>query len=341
MSYTLKDIAKITGKSVSTVSRALNDSSLINQKTKDYIKKVAEELDFEFNSSARNLIKSKTNTIGIIFSNNYYNAKSKTFFSILEKYLFNTIEKNGYEALVQSSANAYTKNSNIKKLINGKKVDALVIATRDITEEDFKTLKKSKIPVIFLYYVPQKSEFLDKTFYIDNIESGALAAEYFSKKQLKKIINITKKTKIETNYLDRTKGFLEEAKRLGLECKTFETGVTFEEGYTFVEKHIDEIKKSDGIFCQQDYGALGILQALRNYDIKVPEEISVLGHDDFKDIISMFQPELSTIKQPFKELCVNAIEYLINILKTEDVNDKDALKISKRKFNAYIVKRSS
>lgn len=334
MACTLKDIAKISGMSVSTVSRALNDSPLIKENTKNKIKKIAESMNFEFNMNARSLIKSKTNTIGIIFANNYYNFRTKTFYSILERYLVDCIEKNGFEALIQTAANAYTGTSNIKKIVNGQKIDALIVATRDITDEDLDILENSKIPFAFLYYPSERKKFNKQTFIIDNVKSGALAAKFFHEKRLKNILTITKETKIETNYLDRTVGFLEEAKKYDLNISLSYSGITFEEGYNFVNSNVEYIKNFDGIFCQQDYGALGIIKALNENSIKIPDDISILGHDDFEDIIRMFSPKLSTIKQPFEEICINSINYLLNQIENKNIPIK-------RNFKASILKRES
>lgn len=334
MACTLKDIAKISGMSISTVSRALNDSPLIKENTKQKIKKIAESMNFEFNTNARSLIKSRTNTIGIIFANNYYNFRTKTFYSILERHLIDYIEKNGYEALVQTAANSYTGTSNIKKIVNGQKVDALIVATRDITEEDLEILENSKIPFAFLYYPSTKKKFSKQTFSIDNIKSGALAAKFFQEKGLKKILTITKQTEIETNYLDRTSGFLEEAKKYNLDISLSYSGLTFNEGYDFANLNIDYIKEFDGIFCQQDYGALGVIKALNEHSIKIPEEVSVIGHDNFEEIIHMFSPKLTTIKQPFQEICLNSVNYLLNQISEKNIPIK-------RNFKASILERES
>lgn len=334
MGCTLKDIARISGLSISTVSRALNDSPLTNEKTKTKIKKIAETMNFEFNINARSLIKSQTNTIGIIFANNYYNFKTKTFYSTLERHLLNQIEKNGFSALVQSASSAYTKTSNIKKLVNGKKVDGILIATRDITDEELDILEESDIPFAFLYYNPKRKKYLKRSFLIDNTKSGALAANYLAKKGFKKILTITKETKIETNYIERTRGFLEKAKSLELDISVSKSGVTFEEGYEFTKNNLKNILKYDAVFCQQDYCALGMIKALSEEGIKIPKDISILGHDNFSNIIDMFSPKLTTICLPFEDICVNAIDFLIAKIKKEKISVKKII-------NAYIVERES
>lgn len=334
MSCTLKDIANISGMSISTVSRALNDSPLIKEKTKAKIKAIAKSMNFEFNANARSLIKSETNVIGIIFANNYYNQKTKTFYSTFERYLIDEIEKNGFEAIILSAFNAYTKNSNIKKIINGKKVDGLIIVTRDITEEDLEVLESSDIPFAFLYYPIKETNFNNCSFTVDNKKSGILAAKYLHSQNFKKILMITKETETETNYIDRTLGFLEEAKKLNLEVTTSYSGILFEEGYDFTLENLEEILKYDAIFCQQDYGALGIIKALNENNIKIPEKISILGHDDFESIINMFSPKLTTIKLPFEEMALNSVNYLIGKIKKEK-------RTIKRKFKSTIIKRES
>lgn len=338
MSCTLKDIANISGMSISTVSRALNDSPLIKEKTKAKIKALAKSMNFEFNANARSLIKSETNIIGVIFANNYYNYKTKTFYSTFERYLIDEIEKNGFDAIILSAFNVYTKNSNIKKIINGKKVDGLIIVTRDITEDDLEILESSNIPFAFLYYSPKETNkntnFDNCTFYTDNKKSGILAAKYLYSQNFKKILMITKETDIETNYIDRTLGFLEEAKELNLEVTTSYSGVLFEEGYNFAIKNLKEILEYDAIFCQQDYGALGIIKALNENNIKIPEDISILGHDDFENILNMFSPKLTTIKLPFEEMALNTVNYIVGKIKKEK-------RSIKKKFKSIVIKRES
>ena len=110
---TIKDIAKIAGVSHSTVSRSLNDSSEISEKTKERIKKIAEELGFEFNNNARSLSTKKTGTIGIIFDKGFDQENASLFCSKLLKELRYSLERASFDAIIDFRANPFTGKNNM------------------------------------------------------------------------------------------------------------------------------------------------------------------------------------------------------------------------------------
>ena len=156
MAITLKDIAKVAGVSESTASRALNNNTLVSKKTTAKVKKIAEELNFQFNINARNLANKKTKRIGIIFPDGYYNFNMRDFFSELQKHLKKYVEERGYEGVIYTLSRESMSKSNLKKLINGGEVDGLLIACREIPVEDIETIKKNNIPHTLVYYKPNK-----------------------------------------------------------------------------------------------------------------------------------------------------------------------------------------
>ena len=109
MAITIKDVAKIAGVSISTVSRSLNDRPLVSLKTKERVKKVAEELKFEINASARTMITKRTDTIGIIYPEEIKDFNFSLYHASLLNNLRDVLEKEDLDSIVTFHENKYTK----------------------------------------------------------------------------------------------------------------------------------------------------------------------------------------------------------------------------------------
>ncbi len=314
MSVTLKDIAKIANVSESTVSRCLNDSSAVSKNTKARVKKIAEEMNFQFNRNARNLAKKKTNRIGVIFPDGYYKFNMRDFFSGLEEYLIKDVEEKGYEAVIYTLNNRSGKMSNLKKLINGREVDGLLIACRDIPVEDMEAIKKNKIPYVLVYYKPNKYWGEMNLYTNDNVYSGYLATMYLADNGCRKIATITSSDKRMKNYAERTRGYIKAIKESKLKIEreyVIEEEINFKTGERLAHEREEFFRGIDGVFCQQDKVALGLMKGLMEKGFSIPEDISIIGHDNM-EIVDYFDPKLTTVEQPFKNICRNSAESLFN-----------------------------
>ncbi|WP_129409120.1 LacI family DNA-binding transcriptional regulator [Marinitoga lauensis] len=148
---TIKDIAKIAGVSPSTVSRSLNDYPNISKKTKEKIKKIAEELGFEFNEAARNLNRKKTNTIGVIIPQFFDDIRGEIFFANLLGKLIKEAQIKGYHVRIEYEI----EKKYIRKMIQSRSVDGLLLMNPFISREDVEFILEKEFPYIFLHYVPQ------------------------------------------------------------------------------------------------------------------------------------------------------------------------------------------
>ncbi len=312
---TIKDIAKIAGVSHSTVSRSLNDSSEISEKTKERIKKIAEELGFEFNNNARSLSTKKTGTIGIIFDKGFDQENASLFFSKLLKELRYSLERASFDAIIDFRANPFTGKNNIKKLINGNKIDGFIIVDEYIEEEDLKFIKEKKVPTVFVHNRPayQKKYKLDYVM-TDHYKGGYLATQYLINKGHKEIITFTHKiyNKEYSEFEERTKGFVKAMEENNLkisEKEIIRDEISFEYGREKIKELIKKKKKFTAVYAQTDLLALGIIRGLRELNIKVPEEVSVIGYDNI-EFGKFSEPELTTINQPTAKLAEEAVKLL-------------------------------
>ncbi|WP_094552063.1 LacI family DNA-binding transcriptional regulator [Petroclostridium xylanilyticum] len=316
MAITTNDIAKIAGVSQSTVSRCLNNSSLVSEKTKKRIKKIAEELGFEFNANARSLSTSKTGTIGVIYPENFADFSINFYFSSLHNQLRESLEREDLDLIVAFSKNRFTGKNNIKKLITRKKIDGLIIVHSQLDDETLSFLNNSKVPFVFLHHYLSLDDSEDAdVIYTDHFKGGYLATEHLIKLGHQKIMCISAVGEGDEFKL-RTQGYKAALSNYNLsfdEQLLFYGDITFQSSYRIVKENVEKLKKISAIFAQTDMMALGAMEALRELHIEVPQDIALVGYDDI-ELSTCFKPYLTTIHQPREEISLLACERLIELL---------------------------
>lgn len=325
---TIKELAKIAGVSHSTVSRSLNDSPNISVTTKERIRKLAEEHNFAFHAGARSLSTRKTGTIGIIFPELHDHYRNLQYLGLLLNSLRFTLEKEDYDSIVTFPVNAHTGCSNIRKLIRQKKVDGLILVITDISNNDWDLVRQSGIPAISLHFKWKNPHYreIDHIF-TDHRQGGFLATEHLLRSGRRSLITLSESGDF-IEYAERNRGFLDALRLGGLEPDTeriYYGTCSFEYGYYFVKENRPLMAKTDGIFAQADFTALGCIEALKELSIRVPEDIAVVGYDDI-DIGKFFRPNLTTIHQPRERHTRLACERLLTLIKEEE-SSKDKMQL--------------
>lgn len=315
MSYTTKDLAKIAGVNQSTVSRCLNDSPLISDETKNRVKKLAEELGFEFNANARSLSTSKTGTIGVIYPDDYTEFGINLYFSTLQNQLRESLERQEIDLIASFPTNKYTNKNNIRRLITCQKVDGLIIIQSNIDHETLSYLKKSKIPFVFLHHYPETCKYEDvDVVYVDHLKGGYLATEYLISRGHKNILCISSNA-IGDEYKLRTEGYKRALSDHNIDFNEqliFFADLSFMASYNIIKNLVD-LKSITAIFAQTDLMALGAIEALRDLKIKVPDDIAIVGYND-EELSSYFKPHLTTVHQPRETLAQLTCERLIELI---------------------------
>lgn len=327
---TLKDIAKIVDLSESTVSRALNNNPNIAKKTRELVMKVAKEHNFVINPHARSLATKRSHRIGIIFPNDFYEFNKRDFFSQLEKHFLLNSEKFQYEILI-------IRAKSLEKTIKSGNVDGLIIVNRDISKNDLEILKKYKVPHTFVAYKPTVLDENICVFKSNNLDCGYSVAKLLHKEGCYNLLTITSTNENLTDYSDRTTGFynyLEENDLLRYEVHIHKCNMTFEDGRDLLLNNLDFLKTYDGIYCQQDKVALGILSLIEKYNIKVPQDLKIVGHDNL-ELIDYFYPKLTTIKENFEVITLEALKHLINMIEGKEEEKIQSV------FESIIIKRET
>src|SRR5690606_17222547 len=296
MKVTIKDIANVCGVSAGTVDRALNNRTGISEKTKNKILKVAEELNYRPDYTARSLVMGKTKTIGVVLFD-LYNRSFAQLISAIEV----RARKLGYFVYVNfSEKNKKDEMECIDFLVN-RKVDGIILLTVNKGEQFESYLKKLNVPIITIFnLVSENWEFIG----VRERQATADAIDYIvSKKRYQKFIYISPplaylgQTNIYTQE-ERLNGLLEGLKRNNIKTKPII--IKNREYIKELEKESFIENERVAIICSTDHYALEVMNFLKEKQINIPEQVGVMGFDDI-DMLKYVSPRLTTVKYPIEE----------------------------------------
>jgi len=316
--YSIKDISRIAGFSTATVSNALNGTRYVKKETKELIKKIANELNYYPNVSARGLKAKTTNTIGIIIPD-----ISNPFYSDVIKYCEVIAKENGY--IIILACTYYDIKEEIttiekfrKQLVDG------IISFSGYDEANFyikKVYEESKIPVVI---ASDNEEIYSKVPSIIADDKAAIEKgfSYLYDIGHRKIGFISYGSKIFKHVKNRYKGYVESLRHYKLEYIPEFVILSddlflneIEVSYNLIRKNFkDKSSLPTAFLSGSDLIAIGIINALKDLKIKIPEEIAVIGFDDIS-ISKYFNPRLTTLKQSTKTLGFKAMEILLDLIK--------------------------
>lgn len=335
---TIKDIAALAGVSYSTVSRCLNDSPLVSNKTKIKVNAIAKNLDFEFNANARGLITSKANAVGIVLPEGFSQVNVNAYHGLLLNSLRNSLEKRDVDLIVTYQKNHFTKQNNILRLVNRKKIDGLILLIEDPTDQTISFLKNREFPSVFLHYPPTSKIESFEVIYTDHYVGGQIVAKHLLNKGHTKfsVIGVSEYHK---EYHLRELGFCDEIKKNGFKVNKLISFQDYWSAKKCCDDNLESILKTTAIFGLNDLIALGAMRALKNNKINIPDDIAIVGYDN-SEFSEYANPSLTTIHQPREELALFSIDRLFSQINEE--YDNDNLKLRKKiSIQPVLIERDS
>lgn len=324
---TLKQIARELDVSISTVSKALKDSSEISEDTKQKVKAFAKLYNYRPNNIALSLKNRKTKTIGVIIPDIVHH-----FFTKVINGIENIAAKRGYNVLVSVSNESFDKEVlNMETLANGS-IDGFIlsIAKETMMQDDFhhfKEILEEGMPIVMFDRIVDEIN-CDKVV-VDDLTGAKKAVKKLIETGCKNIAIITTKDYINVGRL-RTRGYLEALYENNLEPKTslvlkVDDKYITEQFLGSIEKEIEQLfqnnLKIDGVFAVNELYAITAMKVARKFGKKIPEDIQIIGFTD--GVLSKHAyPGLTTISQHGDEVGKKAAELLIDKLENEDNEEK-------------------
>ncbi len=308
---TIKDIANVLGLTPSAVSKALNDNPRISDKTKIAVKQVAENLNYQPNHLASALRSGKSNLVGVIIPRN----NSNFFSSVLEK-MEEVLNKEGYNIIITQSYESYKKECyNIDSLLFTQ-VDGIIASMANETTnlKFYEKIKSKGIPLI-LFDRGENDLNVDYVG-IDDYDTSLEIVEHLIDKNYKRIAHIGgfSHTRI---FKNRIRGYIDALHKFDLpyeEELMSESNLTLEDGRSITTALLKLPNRPDAIYAAGDYAALGALQVLKEQNIKVPDEIAIVGFGN-EPFTSFVEPSISTINQHSTQIGRLAAEAFLDRIK--------------------------
>ena len=314
MAVTIKDIAKYTGFSISTVSIALSgktDGVHIGDEAIKQIKEAQIALGYRPNMLARGLRKNYTNTIGFVLSD-----VSNPFFVKIASIIEQEAANLGYHVFFAGSDEDDIKCQLAIETFINYKVDGLIIAATSGTKNVIQQLVRQKIPFVLVDRYFKRLNI--NSVVMDNYGAAYRAVQYLISKSRKRIATFSYETEL-LHMHDRFNGYKAALKdnKIPFDKRLVPSIPFMKANEDQVKSHVKELLEKtnvDAFFFQTNRSALPALEFLLLNDYKIPEEISVISFQD-NDFFKLVRPAITALKQPVEQLGQECVRILINHIK--------------------------
>ncbi len=306
----IKDVSIRCGVSVATVSKALNDHSDIAVTTKEYVRRIAKEMGYFPNSSARALKTNRTYNLGVLFVDEAQSGLTHEYFAnVLDSFKVEA-EKNGYDITFISKHTGHRSMSYYEHS-KYRGVDGVVIACIDFSDPDVAELIHGELPVVTIDHV-----FDNRTAIMsDNAKGMRDLITYVYEMGHRKIAYIHGADSTVTQ--NRVGSFYQTLGELKINVSKgyVKSGVYHDPDTTAkLTRELLELKdRPTCIIFPDDFSCIGGMNAIKEQGLRIPEDISIVGYDGI--ILSqMLDPKLTTLQQDTKALGRNAAVKLITLI---------------------------
>lgn len=301
----MKDVAAIAGVSVSTVSRVINNALPVDARTRKLVEKAIEEVNYRPHLLASGLRTKSGNLIGLAVPE-IAHASFDHFIKHVEEYA----RANRYGLILGDIRNDPGSEADFIDQLIRRNVDGIIFIRVSDDSRALEMLNRTTIPYVVLDR--GASTATAPTVVMDNYDVGRLAAEHLIVQGHRDVACVTGPLNVSL-CRERLDGFTQTLSAAGLRLlrdSIHESDFQFDSGVELVPIILERNPSVTAIWTQNDLMAIGIIAGLKDHDVNVPEDISVIGVDDIA-ACRMLRPQLTTIKQPFRAMSRAAVELLL------------------------------
>ena len=298
----IKDVAALAGVSPATVSRVMNGTAKVDPDKKERVQRAIEETGFVPNEVARSLFRKSAKTIGLIVP-----SIRNPYFTELAAHVDAMATANGFRPFLCNTGYDLEKEKAAVQMLVSMNADAIVVAS--CSEGLREAINNCPIPVVTLDAMLSEVE-VEACVYCDYYKGGRLAAEHLIQNGCKNIVCI-KGPQYRYSARSRYRGYRDVCQEHGLLEQTAECDYDFNQGVAMTEELLKRYPDVDGIIACNDIVAISTYKVLHKRNIAVPEQVQLVGFDDIS-FSTLLSPELTTIRQPVKEMAQKAVELIVN-----------------------------
>ncbi len=309
-SVTIRDVAQKANVSVATVSRYINGTAPVSEKVARRLEKVMKELNYIPHSTARKLATRKTYTIGLLLTD-----ISGDFFAPLLSGIESAAREKGYDLLISSARESY---SQVRALPLGPhNCDGVLGFTTSLGDDCLHSLAKQQFPIVLIHRSSPPDLNIPCVTVENKAASHAIVSHLIEVHGRHRIVFLRGPEGHEDSYW-REMGYRDALQDHGLpfDPTLLSTGEFFRRrAYQAIKELLHAGVRFDAVFSGDDEAAVGVLIALKEAGIRVPEDVSVVGFDDQR-MSPYLQPSLTTVRAPTEEVGKEAARQLIQLIET-------------------------
>ncbi len=314
---TIKDVAKLAGVSISTVSRVINDSKPVTDEVKQRVIDVIKETGYVPNPLARSLVTKKSKLIGVIVpevSDSFVNEILNGIEAIAKMY--------DYDILLCNTYSEKEKELENMKMLKTKQAEGVVMVSWMMDQDHLNFMKESGIPAVYISKTARDYDVYSVSTSNENATYDM--TKYLIEKNHKDIALIMTSKEDTILEIERKNGYESALKDNNLPVKNefIKYGTTdYEGGYNSMKELIDENLIPTAVFVTGDEAAVGAINAIFDAGYHVPDDISVAGFNDTK-LAKIYRPKLTTVYQPLFDMGAVSIRALIKLINGEVLEQK-------------------
>jgi LacI family transcriptional regulator len=313
----IKDVAKRAGVAISTVSNAINNTKYVSEELMEKISLSIKELNYKVDPIARSLKSKKTMSIGVIITN-----ISRVFFPQVIKGIQDCAAGHNYHIIFCNTDDNFETERSFVQMLERNVVDGIILDSVAGIElhEYFSYISrlgnKKKIPVVSLER--DLKQYGINSVLVNNEYGGRLAAKHMTECGCKKLALITGPLNSDM-VIDRINGFKQELNERGFVLDhnmMVEGDFSPLSGYEAIKNLLLRGNVMDGVFAANDQTAIGVMKAIREHGLRIPEDIKVAGFDN-TFVASLVEPSLTTVNVPKYRMGTEAAQLLFRAMEDD------------------------
>jgi len=321
-SITIRDVAKLAGVSVATISRYLNNTAPLSADTAERVQTAMSELDFRPHPAARSLATNRTNAIGLVL-----NDIGGEFYTPMLRGIEAVSSNADFDLLIHSTKTTHPSTVH-RRPLGENNTDGLLIFIDALDDTELARLHRIGFPVVLIHQSPPKGLDIPMVT-IENQAGGQQIVDHFIEvHDCKRVVFVQGPPNNEDSRA-REKGYRLSLKKHGLEFNpalVIEGGFESAQAFEAVKKLVASGVPFDAIFTGDDDNAIGVIQALNEAGLRIPEDVAVAGFDDslFARILT---PSLTTVRAPNELVGQEAVRQLIHLIRGEPATPRTVLPV--------------
>ncbi|MEO6943960.1 MAG: LacI family DNA-binding transcriptional regulator [Lacisediminihabitans sp.] len=311
-SVTLKDVAARVGVTSASVSMALADSPRISEKTKEAVRAAALELGYVPSSAGRALRNQRSEAVAVIVPNTSQHVFGHSYFMHVLTGVSAAANARDMQVVLSTTAEEAGDVAAYERVVRSRSADGAIVTSAAVTDTSLEALVASGLPVVLIGNFPYLPSAI--TVGIDDVDASRQITEHLLVVHgVKRVLYVTGPLDHQTG-IDRRIGFEDAIKgRSGVTAQVIEGDFSEDAGRRAVETMLNADAHFEGIIFANDDMAFGGMQALRSAGLRVPEDVALVGFDDF-GLARLTNPGITTVHVPAEDLARLATEQLLRII---------------------------